>query len=135
MTETKTKLTLADLSQFTGGLERYQTWSNKNVIYTEGVEYLAKHGEAFWLIDCITSYFGTGSMRNAMEQDDRLNWLQFWRLEIHDDHSATVTARADTGVEPFVTQHIEFTDFPLDSIDIWAGFDGTRWTLYLPSEH
>lgn len=135
MTETKTTLTQAELAQFTGGLERYQTWANKNVIFTEGIEYLARKAGAFWLIDCISSYFGTRLMRNAIEQDDRLNWLQFWRLEVHDDHSATVTSRADYGVEPFVTQQIEFTDFPLDGVDIWAGFDGRRWTLYLPSEH
>lgn len=133
--KTKTKLTNADLMQFTGGSRRYRTWANPNVIFTEGVEYLARTAEAFWLIDCITSYFGTHLMRGAMQQDERLKSLQFWRLEFHDDRSATVTARADTGVEPFVTQEIEFTDFPLDSVDIWAGFDGTRWTLYLPSEH
>jgi len=135
MMETKAKMTHSDLMQFTGGLERYRTWANKNVIFTEGVEYLARTGEAFWLVDCITSYFGTRLMRNAMQGDDRLESLQFWRLEVHDDRSATVTARADTSVEPFITQHIEFTDFPLDSVDIWAGRDGTRWTLYLPSEH
>ena len=133
--ETKAKMTHSDLMQFTGGLERYRTWANQNVIFTEGVEYLARTGEAFWLVDCITSYFGTRVMRNAMQDDNRLESLQFWRLEVHDDRSATVTARADTGVEPFITQHIELTDFPLDSVDIWAGFDGTRWTLYLPSEH
>ena len=135
MTATNTKLTHADLMQFTGGPHRYKTWANENVIFTEGVEYLAKHGEAFWLIDCITSYFGTDLMRRAMQDDERLTSLQFWHLDVHDDRSATVTARADTGVEPFVRQHIDFTDFPLDSVDIWAGFDGTRWTLYLPGEH
>ena len=46
-------------------------------------------------------------------------------------HSPT----AGSGGPPFITQKIEYTDFPLDEIDIWAGFDGTRWTLYLPSEH
>ena len=133
--KTNTKLSNADLMQFTGGTQRYRTWANKNVIFTEGVEYLARTAEAFWLIDCITSYFGTRLMRGAMQQDERLKSLQFWRLEVHDDRSATVTARADTGVEPFVTQQIGFTDGPLDSVDIWADFDGTRWTLYLPSEH
>jgi hypothetical protein len=37
--------------------------------------------------------------------------------------------------QPFYTRLIPFTDFPLDYADIWAGFDGERWTLYLPSEH
>ena len=133
--EPKTKLPSADLMQFTGDLRRYRNWANPNVIFTEGVEYLARTAEAFWLIDCITSYFGTRLMQDALQRDERLKSLQFWRLEVHDDRSAIVTARADTGVEPFVTQEIEFTDFPLDNVDIWAGYDGTRWTLYLPSEH
>lgn len=133
--EIKTKLTHADLMQCTGGLKRYRTLANPKVIFTEGVEYLARAGEAFWLVECITSYLGTHLMRREMQQDERLNSLQFWYQDVHDDRSATLTARADTGVEPFVTQHIEFTDFPLYIVDIWAGFAGTRWTLYLPRQH
>jgi len=48
---------------------------------------------------------------------------------------AVLTAEADTGVKPFVTQEIPYTDFPLSEIAIWVGFDGSHWTLYLPSEH
>lgn len=129
------QLTHADLQQFTGDTKRYRHSFNQRVIYTSGVRHLAEHGEAYWLIDAIASYFGDRKMKHAMIQDDRLRALQFWRIEVHEDCSATLTMRADSGVKPAITQAIPFTDFPLEAADIWAGFDGTDWVLYLPSEH
>ena len=127
-------LQASDLRQFSGDLERFRHPLSRNVIYTPGVQYLAEQGQAYWLIDAITSYFGTDAMNQAMRKDSRLKSLQFWRLEVQDE-SGVLTARADDGVEPFVRQEIEHTDFPLEQVDVWAGFDGTYWTLYLPSEH
>jgi hypothetical protein len=49
--------------------------------------------------------------------------------------SAVLTARKDSGLPALVTQEIEYTDFPLDEIEIWAGDNGEGYTLYLPSEH
>ena len=127
-------LQASDLRQFSGDLERFRHQFNRNVIYTPGVQYLAEQGQAYWLIDAIASYFGSDVMNQATQKDSRLRSMQFWRLEVKDD-AGILTARADDGVEPFVRQEIEYTDFPLEQVDIWAGFDGSRWTLYLPSEH
>ncbi len=129
------RLTKADLQQFPGDLDRYRHPLNPHVIFTPGVQFVAERGGAYWLIDAIASYFGDRKMSRAMTQDDRLRSLQFWRLEVHGDRSAVLTMRADSGEKPAIIQKIPFTDFPLDAIDIWAGFDGTHWTLYLPSEH
>ncbi len=134
MTQNKPKLTHADLMQFTGDLERYKTIHPK-VVYTPGVRHMALQGEAYWLIDAIVSYFPTRQMRTAMEKDERIRSLQFWRLEVSEEQTATLSARADSGVDPFIVQEIPYTDFPLEQIEVWAGFDDTRWTLYLPSEH
>ena len=71
----------------------------------------------------------------AARSDERIRDLHFWQLDVAPDRSAVVTARADTGCPPFVTQEIPFTDFPLEFVSVWAGYDGARWTLYLPSEH
>jgi hypothetical protein len=127
-------LTHADLCQFTGDLTRYRHPLNPLVIYTPGVHYVAEAGKAYWLIDAVASYFGHEEMNRAIRDDARLASLQFWRLDVQGD-AATLTARADSGETPFIRQEIPYTDFPLPSIDIWAGFDGVRWTLYLPSEH
>jgi hypothetical protein len=134
ITNITSKLTHADLNQFTGDLERYRHSLNRLVIYTPGVRYMAQAGEAYWLIDAIASYFGSQPMKAAMLTDDRLQSLQFWRLEVNGS-KGILTAVADKGEPPFIRQAIDFTDFPLDHIEIWAGFDGNLWTLYLPSEH
>ena len=129
------KLTHDDLWQFTGDLERYRHPLNRQVIYTPGVRFLTEKAGAYWLIDAITSYFGTAQMLRAIADDPRLETLQFWRLDVAADRSAILLARADSGVKPFITQEIPYTDFPLERVDVWAGFDGVHWTLYLPSEH
>ena len=49
--------------------------------------------------------------------------------------TGVLMAHVDAGVAPFITQDLPFTDFPLESIDLWCGFDGEHFTLYLPSEH
>lgn len=127
-------LTYADLDQFIGDDIRYTHPLNRNVIYTPGVRYLAQAGAAYWLIDAIASYFVSDEMHQAMKRDSRLKSLQFWRLDVKDERGV-LTAVADTGIEPFIRQEIEYTDFPLECVEIWAGFDGSLWTFYLPSEH
>jgi hypothetical protein len=131
----KNLITQRDLSQFTGDLTRYRHWSNRRVIYTPGVKFLAEQAQAYWLLDAIASYFGSQEMIRASLRDTRLNDMQFWRLDVRDDRSAVLSACADSGEEPFILQSIEYTDFPLDHVDIWAAYDGEHWTLYLPSEH
>jgi hypothetical protein len=124
-----------DLRHFTGDLDRNRHSLNRRVIYTPGVRFVAEQGGAYWLIDEIALALGSPQFRKAAARDSRVGSLHFWKLTVGDDRSATLAARADDGVEPFITREIPFTDFPLDHIDIWAGFDGVHWTLYLPSEH
>ncbi|MGE0761462.1 MAG: DUF6876 family protein, partial [Pirellulaceae bacterium] len=131
------KKTLAheDLSQFSGDTVRYRHGINRRVIYTPGVRFLAEQGGSYWLIDVIASYLTPKFIENASRTDDRIRDLHLWRLDVAPDRSALVTARADTDCPPFVSQEIPFTDFPLQSVSVWAGCDGRLWTLYLPSEH
>lgn len=129
-------LTREELSQFIGDLERFVHPLANKVIYTPGVQHVAERGGAYWLIDEIAlALTYDQSARSAIAKDERLQSLHFWRLDVHEDKSATLTARADSGDTPFYTKQIPWTDFPLDGIDIWAGSDGRVWTLYLPSEH
>ncbi len=131
----KKTVTEHDLKQFTGDIERYHHWFNRRVIYTPGVQYLAERAQAYWLLDSIAFYFGSDEMVQAANRDPRLRDMQFWRLEVRADQSALLSARADSDEDPFISQLIPFTDIPLRHVDIWAGFDGQYWTLYLPSEH
>ena len=129
------KLNHADLAHFTGSSVRFTYPLNRFVLYSEGVQYVAEHGEAYWLIDQIALYLGTPAFRKACAADPRIAALHFWTLTVAEDYTAVLSARADSDVPPFETNRIDITDFPLSSIDIWAGFDGRYWTLYLPSEH
>jgi len=131
----KKTLTHEDLSQFNGDIVRYRHGVNRRVIYTPGVKFLAEQGGAFWLIDVIASYLTPTVIQKAVQAEPGIRWLHFWRLDVAPDQSALVTARADTARTPFVSQEIPFTDFPLEFVSVWAGFDGRLWTLYLPSEH
>ena len=135
MTTTSKHLTQLDLAQFTGDLKRYRHPLNGTVIYTPGVQYLAETAGAYWLIDAIASYLTPSFLAKAAAEDSRVADMHFWSLTVHNDGSASLEARADSPCQPFVRQRIEHTDFPLDSINIWAGYDGVHWTLYLPSEH
>lgn len=130
----KPPLTHDDLRQFTGDLERFRHPFARKVIYTPGVQFVAERGGAYWLIDEIASAIAAASFTRACTEDPRIGEMHFWTLTVS-DKSGELTARADSDVEPFYTKRIEYTDFSLEKIDIWAAYDGVHWTLYLPSEH
>ena len=44
-------LTQPDLWQFSGSTTWYQHSLNKDVLYTEGAQYVAEAGGAYWLLD------------------------------------------------------------------------------------
>ena len=50
---TTTKLTYADLRHWTGTEDYFRHPLNRTVIYTEGAQYLAEQGGAYWLLDAI----------------------------------------------------------------------------------
>ncbi|QDT07455.1 hypothetical protein K227x_58820 [Rubripirellula lacrimiformis] len=129
------KLTQTDLRQFQGDLERFRHSLNPNVIYTPGIQYLAEIGQAYWLIDAIASWIGSAEFNAAKAKDYRICDMHFWTLEVDEGNTAKLAARADSPCEPFIIQEIEFTDFPLPRVEVWAAYDGQHWTLYLPSEH
>ena len=125
----------AEMEHFCGDLVRYRHPLNQKVIYTPGVRHVAEKANAYWLIDAIASWIGTPDFLEAAQEDSRIASMHFWTLEVNADSAATLVARADSPCDSFIEQQIEWTDFPLSKIDIWAGFDGSHWTLYLPSEH
>ena len=139
MTKTTKDQKLAELNEglqyFTGDLERFRHSLNRKVLFTPGVHFLAEKADAYWLIDAIASWVGSPEFNSACEADYRIGEMHFWTLDVADDQSALLYAKADRPCDAFIEQQIEWTDFPLPKVDIWGGFDGEHWTLYLPSEH
>ena len=114
---------------------RYRHSLCRRVLYTEGVRQLAIENEAYWLLDLVATHLVSRQYREAARQDPRLAQMSFWRLPVAEDRSAVLTARADAGVVPCITREIPWTDFPLDSAEVWAAREGEVWVVYLPEEH
>ncbi len=113
-------LTQRDLDQFTGTENHYRHYTNYK--YTDGVKYMAEKAGAYWLINeifIITVY-------NKNLQRD----FVAWKLKKTKDTAAILSCE-DGNYNKLFSKKIDFTDFPLDSIDLWFE-DGV---LILPSEH
>lgn len=88
------------------------------ISYTPGVSYLVDKANANWLLDIIASLQPTLCKHPTLQD-------QFWTLTVSKKsripspglRSAVITCRGDNDVEIF-QKKIEFTDFPLDKIDL-----------------
>lgn len=85
--------------------------------YTDGVQFLAEKAGAYWLLDVIASY-------------RRPEHFQIWTLDVK-GKKGVVEMKEDTNEPVLVRQEIEYTDFPLDTIQLYL-IDGV---LILPSEY
>ena len=122
MTKTA-QLTEADLRQFTGSENWYRHAINSNVLFTDGAKYVADQGGAYWLLDAI-------AIAQRYEKRVAAEPFQVWTLRVRSARTATLVC--DDGNHNIVyTQHVEFTDFPLDEITLYF----TNNVIYLPSEH
>ena len=122
MSNTKT-LTESDLRQFSGSETWYRHPINRKVVYTEGVQYVAEHGGAYWLIDEI-------ALIQPYDKKVAAEGFQVWNLTVRPDRTATLACGDGNGNVVF-TKELEFTDFPLDRIRLWF----TDNTILLPSEY
>lgn len=132
-------LTASDLDQFTG-TENWYIHFFRQMVYTDGIKYMAEHAQAYWLIDAVASYqpqINSGKITSKAPDFD-LRDFQLWRLQVNTAangrKSAVLTCRGDTDLPIVVEQHIEFTDFPLDTFEFYVE-RGEKPTMLLKSEH
>ena len=117
-------LTAQDLQQFTGSENWYRHGMNRDILYTDGAQYVAETGGAYWLLDEI-------ALANKFERAVRLEEFQVWTLTRNaDDHGALLTCGDGNGSTVY-SKAIKFTDFPLPTVTLWC----EAGTIYLPSEH
>ena len=127
-----------ELAHFTGSQEFTDMGPLfSGVVCSEGAVHLAERAGAYWLLDAIASYLTSDAL--FIEQP-----FQVWVLTV-DDRVGVLSAWTDTpfdsdqlvkqGIPLTDFQDILFTDFPLDKIELWVQFDGTRFTIHLPSEY
>jgi hypothetical protein len=122
MTKTA-KLSEADLANFTGSENWYRHGINRAILFTDGAKYVADQAGAYWLLDAI-------AIGQRYEKKVAAEGFQVWTLKVREDRTASLTC-GDGNDNIVYTQHIEFTDFPLDEITLWFANN----TIYLPTEH
>ena len=73
------------LAQFTGSTHCYRHGLVREVLYTEGVEYVAETAGAYWLLDEIA--WAQRYVIPVKRED-----FQVWELKVEANHRATLTA-------------------------------------------
>lgn len=119
MTKTLTK---SDLLQFSGSETWYRHGLVRDVVYTEGAQFVAERGGAYWLLDEIA--FAQKAVKAVAAEP-----FQLWKLKVKDARATLICENGNC--EAVFTKAIEYTDFPLDEI----AFYFTNQTILLPSEY
>jgi hypothetical protein len=117
----KTKKEIEDIINSSWGTRCYHRFSpfDGYPVITDGVFDVAEAAECYWFLNLVGSYQGT----NGLDP-----YFQVWELDVKDNY-AVVRGYNDTDLR--VTQHIEYTDFPLDKFTVWI----ENGVMLLPSEH
>lgn len=121
MNRTEAHTLTRELRQFTGSESFYRHSLFRKFIYTEGVQYLAKKAQAYWLLDHI---FAQQAETTSAEP------FQVWKIIVNADKTARIAVE-DGNDSEIAFFPLNYTDFPLDEICLWL-VDGT---LLLPSEY
>ena len=117
------ELLVSNLKQFTG-TEKY-TRLTKRVVLTDGAVYLAENAKCFWLFDLFASHLVT------IDQ----NKEAFTCLHLKLINTSANIEIDDGNGRVLVTQFVEYTDFPLNSMKLFSCWAGEYWVIMLPSEY
>ena len=112
-------ITQSELDQFNGTEHHYRHWTG--MLYTDGVKFLADKAKAYWLLDIVASYQHQKKVRNEE--------FQVWKLV--KTGSEAIVILEDGNDNRILSQKIEYTDFPLESVSLWL----QNGVLILPSEY
>ena len=121
MNLSKTQL-LNHLEQFYGTQFYFPLWPK--VFLTDGVQFLAQEAACYWLMDAITSHIVRLPKAEV-----------FVSCKLTVSNAKTELVLDDGNGNVLATQNIAYTNFPLDSIMLYACWDGERWIVMLPSEY
>ena len=134
-----------EVAHFTGAEKwyRHAGFWRYPILLTEGVLHVAEHGgrnsgTAFWLVDAIASYQGEKVLVRHP--------FQVWKLTVTEAEGgprcAKLVCTNGNSAKPIVEQVIEYTDFLLDEITLYASVEAVDATsqkkqaiLLLPSEY
>jgi len=113
-----------DLNQFTGSENWYRYSVFQPFTYTDGVQYVAEKGGAYWLLDKI---FACQSCVPGLAKEP----MCFWELTLNKEGQGARLVCTDGNCNQLYAENILFTDFPLKKIKFY--FQNN--VLFLPSEY
>jgi len=111
------------LQQFTGSIGYHRLYPG--IILTDGSLFLAEKAGCFWLMDLYASYLWM--------IDGNMEPFTTLKLTVHNESGLVII---DDGNESLLYQQkIEYTDFPLAQIKLYACWTEEFWVVMLPSEY
>lgn len=117
------KITKSELAQFTGTEKHYRYQS---LLLTDGAYYLAEKAGCFWLMDVIWSH----AMENRwFGKEDFITC----KITVQDNVGDVVFDDGNGNI--LATQHVPFTDFPLDQIQLFIVRGERNLVVMLPGEY
>jgi hypothetical protein len=116
-------LTQQDLDKFIGTTQWFIHPLNPHITYTEGVQYLAEQGSAYWFLDIIVS----------LQHDRKVNSQRFqaWKLQVNLEEQTGLIVCEDGNYHEVFRQELAFTDFPLAEVMLFF----TDNVILLPGEY
>jgi len=113
----------AELRNYTGTENWYRHQVARQVLYTDGVRYVAESAGAYWLIDEI-------ALAQVWVPAVAAEEFQHWTLAVASNNTATLVC--DNGNDNVVfTKKIEYTDFPAEGVNLYVANN----TIMVPSEY
>lgn len=113
---------LSNLAQFTGTSQYYQITAR--TVLTDGTKYLADSASCYWLMDAIASHLVGLSETDGFAHCTLALDGETAELTIDDGNGQTLSS-----------QYIEWTNFPIPRIELFACWSGNFWVLMLPTEY
>ena len=120
------------LAQFTGTEHWYRHALNRNLIYTDGVKFLAENGGeqgAYWFIDKVACEIAL----LLKSKNQRFGFITLC-VGLTDKNQAMILV-TDGNDKQLATYHIHYTDMQLGNWKFYLIDDQTHLTLLLPSEY
>lgn len=118
------------LRQFTGSEQLFKSWCSRRIVYTVGIQYLAKEAKCYWLIVEIALVMLPKLLKN---NPDSFYSIQF---SVYADHTASIVV-GDGNDNIYLEHKINWTDFPEteEPIQLYLCDSGDHYCLMLPSEY
>lgn len=121
------------LLAFTGTDQWHRHSLNRDLIWTDGVDFFAREAEAYWFLDLVAlGINGKEGIVPAVKADPGGFAVVLLRVR---NESALIEAYDDIPGRCLYQERVEFTDCPEGDWKFYLVDDGDHVTLLLPSEY